>query len=315
MTKILVTGGAGFIGSHLCDALLARGDIVICVDNFNDYYDPTVKEKNVEHNLEQREFRLWKADILDMKKMREIFEFEKPEKIVHLAARAGVRPSIQEAALYEEVNIKGTLNMLELAQEFGVSNFVFGSSSSVYGKNKKIPFSEKDRVDWPMSPYAATKRAGELLSYVYNQLYGLSVVCLRFFTVYGPRGRPDMMPLKFTQKIDQGEELTVFGTGEDMKRDYTYVGDIVKGIVAALDKEWDFEIINLGNSTPLSLNELIGYLEQILGKKAKVKNCPIPVTEVPITYADKVKAEELLGFKINTDPREGMKKMVAWYKR
>ena len=209
--KILVTGGAGFIGSHVCESLLKRRDEVICVDNFNDYYNPEYKEKNVSECLKNDNFKLYRIDICDVDLLKEVFEKEKPEKIIHLAARAGVRPSIKDPSLYYETNVKGTLNLLELAKDFKVKNFVFGSSSSVYGNRKKGPFSEEDKVDNPISPYAATKKAGEELCYTYHCLYDLSVVCLRFFTVYGPRGRPDMAIRKFSELIRDNKEIEVYG--------------------------------------------------------------------------------------------------------
>ncbi|MFH1406101.1 MAG: NAD-dependent epimerase/dehydratase family protein, partial [Nanoarchaeota archaeon] len=259
--KILVTGGAGFIGSHVCDALLARGDIVICVDNFNDYYDPKTKEENIKHNFSNSNFRLFRIDILNQERLKEIFQQERPDKVIHLAARAGVRPSIKDSHLYYDVNVKGTLNLLELAKEFKIKNFIFASSSSVYGNREKGPFSETDCVDFPISPYAATKKAGEELCYTYHHLYGLNVFCLRFFTVYGPRGRPDMAPLKFTKLVDKGQEIEVYGDGTS-RRDYTYVSDIVKGVLAALDRGFGYEIFNLGGSNPMEVNYLISLIEK-----------------------------------------------------
>lgn len=311
--KFLITGGAGFIGSHVCDALLQRGDEVICVDNFNDYYDPRIKEKNVEHNLNNSNFTLFKVDITDLERLRYIFQTQQPDKIVHLAARAGVRPSISQPFLYEKVNIQGTLNLLELSKEFKIKNFVSASSSSVYGNREKGPFSENDDVNNPISPYAATKKFGELICYTYHHLHGLNTSCLRFFTVYGPRGRPDMAPLKFTKLIDSEQQIQVYGDGTS-RRDYTYIKDIVKGILAALDKNYPYEIFNLGNSHPIELNYFISTIEEAVGKKADRINVGKQQGDVEVTFADTTKTEKLLGFKPDTDIKEGIKKMVQWYK-
>ena len=310
--KILVTGGAGFIASHVCDALLARGDEVICVENFNDYYNPKAKKSNIKGASKNENFRLFRADILDIKKLRAIFRKTKPEKVIHLAARAGVRPSLEDPALYCDVNIKGTTNILEISKEFGIKNIVFGSSSSVYGANKKIPFSESDPVNNPVSPYAATKRAGELMCYAYHHLYGLNITCLRFFTVYGPRGRPDMAPYKFTKAIDEGKKITMYGDGTT-KRDYTYVADIVAGIVSALDRNLSYEIINLGDSKTVSLSEFIAIIEKTLGKKALIKKMPMQPGDVEVTYADISKAKKLLGYKPKVSIEEGIRRFVKWY--
>lgn len=310
--KILVTGGAGFIGSHVCDSLLKRGDEVICVDDFNDYYDPRIKEENIKAARQNSKFTLYLADIRNYLLMKEIFKKEAPDKVIHLAARAGVRPSIKNPFLYEEVNVKGTLNLLELSKEFFIKNFVFGSSSSVYGVNKKIPFSEEDRVDNQISPYAVTKRAGELLCHSYHELYGINISCLRFFTVYGPRGRPDMAPYKFTKLIDESKEVEMYGDGSTM-RDYTFITDIVSGIVAALDKNYGFEIFNLGNSQTVELRYFISVIEGLLGKKARIIRKPMQPGDVPITYADISKARAMLGYNPKTSIEEGMKKVIDWY--
>lgn len=224
--KILVTGGAGFIGSHVCDRLLSLGHDVVCVDDFNDYYDPDFKERNIKQALKNSKYTIYRADITDLSTLKDIFAREKPEKIIHLAARAGVRYSISHPELYVRVNVLGTLNLLELAKEYKIKSFVFGSSSSVYGANKKVPFSEEDRVDDPISPYAATKKAAEELCHAYHHLYGLKITCLRFFTVYGPRGRPDMVIYLFSKAITDGKPIKRFGNGKT-KRDYTFISDIV----------------------------------------------------------------------------------------
>lgn len=316
--KILVTGGAGFIGSHCCDALLSRGDKVICLDTFNDYYDPKTKENNIEHNLDNENFSVQRIDIRDKEKLHNLFSVESKsepiKKIIHLAARAGVRPSIDDPFLYEDVNIKGTLNLLDIAREFKIDNFVMASSSSVYGINKKVPFSESDFVDNPVSPYAATKKACELFAHTYHHLYGLNISCMRFFTVYGPRGRPDMAPFLFTKWIDEGNPITRFGDGSS-KRDYTFIDDIVKGVIAALDANHSFEVFNIGNSDTVELSRLISTIENILGKKAEIIEKPMPSGDVPMTFADISKAEKLLKYKPTTSIEEGMKKFIDWYKQ
>ena len=311
--SIAVTGGAGFIGSHVCEALLAKGLQVVCIDNFNDYYNPDFKESNIKPLLESKDFSLCRTDITDINSLKEVFENNKIEKIIHLAARAGVRPSIEQPALYEKVNVLGTLNMLIMAKQFKVKNFVFGSSSSIYGNTKEIPFSEQSKSDNPISPYAATKKAAELLCYTYSNLYNIPITCLRLFTVYGPRGRPDMAPYKFTEIINNEKELTMFGDGTS-KRDYTYVKDIVEGILATLDKEFKFEVINLGNSSPIELKRFIEIIEQNLGKQAKIKQINIQPGEVDITYANITKAKELLSWQPKTKIEEGMKEFIEWYK-
>ncbi|MBW2990325.1 GDP-mannose 4,6-dehydratase [Candidatus Woesearchaeota archaeon] len=311
--KILLTGCAGFIGSHVSEALLERGDSVIGVDNINDYYDVKIKKGNLEILKNHDNFTFYKEDIRNYEDLKKIFEKEKPEKVVHIAARAGVRPSIEQPLLYEEVNVKGTTNLLDLAKEHKVKSFVFASSSSVYGNQEKIPFSETDKVDNPISPYAATKKSAELLCRKYHDLYNMKITCLRFFTVYGPRGRPDMAPYKFTKLIMEGKPVPRYGNGTT-KRDYTYITDIVKGVVSAIDKELEFEIINLGNNKPVVLNDFIKVIEQATGKKAIIEEQPMQPGDVNITYADIAKAEHLLGYKPETSIEEGMKKFVEWYK-
>ncbi|MBI2575334.1 GDP-mannose 4,6-dehydratase [Candidatus Woesearchaeota archaeon] len=310
--NVLVTGGAGFIGSHVADKLLERGDKVSCVDNFNDYYEPEMKKRNIKQAQQNRNFTLYREDILNLKQMEDIFGKAKPEAVIHLAARVGVRPSLKEPLLYEEVNVKGTLHILELCRKHGIRKIVFASSSSVYGANKKVPFSEDDRTDRPISPYGATKKAGELLCHSYNSLYRMDISCLRFFTVYGERGRPDMAPYKFTKLISEGKEIDVSGDGRT-KRDYTYVADIVQGVTAALDRELGYEIINLGNSNTVELQYLIGLIEKELGKKARIKEMPMQPGDLPVTCADITKAKRLLGFSPRTKIEAGIKNLVAWY--
>lgn len=314
MPTVLVTGGAGFIGSHTCEKLLDHGEEVVCVDNLNDYYSPEVKKKNIEGCLKNDNFRFYKTDIRDKESMQQVFKENNIEKIIHLAARAGVRPSIEQPLLYADVNINGTLNLLELSREHSIKNFVFGSSSSVYGVNSKVPFSEDDKIDKPISPYAATKAAGELLCHAYSHLYGIPVTCLRFFTVYGPRGRPDMAPLKFTKLTDEGKEIHRYGDGSS-KRDYTYVDDIVSGILSANEKAFKYEIFNLGNSQTVELRRLIEVIEENVGKEARITQLPAQPGDVPITYADIKKAKSELGYNPKIPIEEGIKKLVDWYKK
>jgi UDP-glucuronate 4-epimerase len=314
MEKIIVTGGAGFIGSHVCDMLLKKDKKVICIDNFNDYYPPERKRKNVEPNLKNKNYFLEEADIRDFEKMKALFDKYMPDKIIHLAARAGVRPSLENPFIYEETNVKGTLNLLELSRRSKIKNFVFASSSSVYGSNTKIPFSEDDKTDTPISPYAATKKAGEVLCHAYSHLYALNCSCLRFFTVYGERGRPDMAPYIFTKNVLEGTPLTMYGDGSS-KRDYSYVIDVATGIISALEKNYRYEIFNLGNSHTVELKELIAIVEKETGKKAKIIRKDMPKGDVPLTYADLTKSKKMLGYNPKTDIYKGMACFVDWYKK
>jgi len=315
MRNVLVTGGAGFIGSHLVERLLAEGGWrVVVVDDFNDFYDPGVKRRNVAPHLGREEFRLREADIRDRAALAEVFEGERFDTVVHLAARAGVRPSLSEPLLYSETNIGGTLNLLELARAHGVRQFVFGSSSSVYGENEKVPFAEDDPVAKPISPYAATKAAGELLCHTYSHLFGVRTVCLRFFTVYGARQRPDLAIHKFARLISEGEPIPVFGDGTT-RRDYTYVDDIIAGVRASMDYEAsDYEVFNLGESRTVELRELIALLERELGRKARIDRQPPQPGDVPQTFADVSKARRLLGYDPRTPIEEGIRRFVGWFK-
>lgn len=312
--KILVTGGAGFIGSHLTRRLLELGYRVVCVDDLNDYYSPKIKQKNIAPFLGRKNFKFYKADICDYSRLLEIFKREKFDIVAHLAARAGVRPSIKNPLLYERVNVGGTMILLDLAVKYKIKNFVFASSSSVYGNNKKIPFSEKDPVDNPISPYAATKKSCELLAATYHNLYGLPCTGLRFFTVYGPSGRPDMAPFLFTDAIFRGRTIKKFGNGKT-KRDYTYVDDIVDGTIVALRKNFPFEIINLGNNKQVELNYFIALIERLLDKHAKIKQLPPQPGDVKITYADISKARKLLDWEPKVKIEQGMERFVKWYLR
>ncbi len=311
--RILLTGGAGFIGSHLAEKLLERGDQVVCLDNFNDYYDPAVKRRNVAGVLEHPAYTLVEGDILDEKLLANVFEANTFDAIVHLAARAGVRPSIQQPLLYEQVNVRGTQLLLEQARAHEIPKFIFASSSSVYGANKKVPFSETDFVDNPVSPYAATKKAGELICYTYHHLYDISCSCLRFFTVYGPRQRPDMAIHKFTRLIDAGEPVPMFGDGSS-RRDYTYIDDVLQGVIQSIDRCEGYEIYNLGESQTIALRDLISKLETLLGKKARIQKLPPQPGDVPITYADISKAREKLGYNPQFPLDEGLERFVRWFK-
>ncbi|MFH1789408.1 MAG: SDR family NAD(P)-dependent oxidoreductase [Candidatus Altiarchaeota archaeon] len=306
---VLVTGGAGFIGSHVCEKLLSRGEEVVCVDDLNDFYNPEVKKRNLAE-LECEDFKFVKADITEKASVSKAFDGV--ESVIHLAARAGVRPSIKNPQVYVKVNVEGTLNLLELCREKNIDNFVFGSSSSVYGVNEKVPFSEEDKVDNQISPYASSKLAGEALCHVYHHLYGMNISCLRFFTVYGPRGRPDMAVYKFTKAISEGEPIPVFGDGK-AKRDYTYVSDIADGVVAAWEKKLGYEIINLGDSKTVELSYLISLIDDALGKKAVIEKKPVQAGDVPITYANISKAKKLLGYEPKVKIEEGIPLFVDWY--
>lgn len=311
--NILVTGGAGFIGSHFVDGLLAEGGwSVTVVDNFNEFYDSRIKRANVAPHLGNPDFQLYEYDITCRDSMRQMFDENKFDAIVHLAAWAGVRPSLMNPKLYTEVNVNGTLNLLECAREFGVGQFVFGSSSSVYGNNEKTPFSETDMVANPISPYAATKATGELYCHTFSHLYDIRCVCLRFFTVYGARQRPDLAIHKFAKLILEGRPIPVFGDGTT-RRDYTFVADIVQGVRAAVDYDKSkYEIFNLGESQTIELRELIELLEKSLGKKAIIDRQPMQPGDVPITFADISKSRALLGYNPTTKIEDGIPKFCDW---
>ncbi len=312
--KLLVTGGAGFIGSHLIEKLLAGGHQIVCLDNFNDYYDPSIKRNNIQYVSGQKEYELIEGDILDIPLLQKLFSLHNFDVIVHLAARAGVRPSISEPLLYEKVNVQGTMHLLEQCKEHGIHKFVFASSSSVYGANKKVPFSENDSVDNPVSPYAATKKAGELICFTYHQLYNISVNCLRFFTVYGPRQRPDMAIHKFARLIYNQSPIPVFGSGKS-RRDYTYIEDIIQGIRAAIDFCDGYHVYNLGESKTVELQYLINLLQNKLGRKAVIDYLPEQPGDVPITYADISLAQKELNYNPQVGIEEGIDMFVDWFKR
>lgn len=305
---VLVTGHAGFIGSHLTGKLLNLGYRVVGIDNYNDFYDPKIKVKNVDAFRSHPNFKEYKLDILDHPGLERCFAANQPEVVIHLAARAGVRPSLKNPALYRRVNVTGTKNLLDLAKKFSVGQFIFGSSSSVYGDTKKIPFGETDPLT-PVSPYAQTKLEAEKLC----QQAELPMTVLRFFTVYGPTGRPDMAPYIFTQKIIAGEPIIRYGDGST-SRDYTYIDDIVSGIIAVIGKNWQFEIINLGNNHPVKLNDFIKTIETLTGKTAKIIQKPRHPADVPRTFADITKAQTRLGWQPTTDLKTGLNQFIYWYK-
>jgi len=350
--KALITGAAGFIGSHLSERLLSDGWTVAGIDNFDDFYDPKIKRRNISGCLKNKNFQLIEADIRDSAAMEKAVG-SGVEIIVHLAARAGVRPSIAQPLLYADVNVNGTVVLLEAAKKHKVDKFVFGSSSSVYGNNKKFPFSEDDNVDFPISPYAATKKAGELICHTYHHLYGICITCLRYFTVYGPRQRPDLAIHKFAKLIEQNKPIPIFGDGT-MMRDFTYIDDIIDGTVAAMkkltaenaesaenelrakesagfrvsvvkktkcvgfntpDRSASFDIYNLGESQPITVNDLVTEIEKALGKKAVKEYLPPQAGDVERTYADITKATRELGYNPTTTIQTGLEKFVAWLRQ
>ncbi|WP_291259380.1 GDP-mannose 4,6-dehydratase [Fusobacterium sp.] len=346
--KILVTGGAGFIGSHLCERLLAKNHKIVVIDNFDEFYSYKIKLKNIlestnniekysliseffQSNLskdqiireslyliENENYKLYYNDIRDFSELEKIFKEEKPELIINLAGLAGVRPSLERPLEYEEVNIKGYMNLLELCKKFDIKKFIQASSSSVYGNNKKVPFSELDSVDYPISPYASTKKSCELIGYTYSKLYSISMLQLRFFTVYGERQRPDLAIHKFTKQILNGEKVSMYGDGKTY-RDYTYVGDIVEGIEKGIDylikNKGIYEILNLGNSNTISLKDMIEMIEKELNIKAEVLSLPMQSGDVIRTFADISKAEKMIGYRPKMEFKEGIKRFITWYKK
>jgi len=308
--RILVTGGAGFIGSHVCEALLARGEELVVLDDFDDFYDPALKRRNA---ALLKQARIVEGDIRDRALLKKLFAEGRFEAVIHLAARAGVRPSLSEPLLYEDVNVRGTLALLEELKARPATRFVFASSSSVYGDNEKLPYCETDDIHQPVSPYAATKRAGELLSYTYHHLYGLPVTCLRFFTVYGPRQRPEMAIHKFVRAVFAGQPIPFFGDGST-RRDYTYVSDIVDGVLRALDRCAGYEVYNLGESRTISLSELVAAIEEACGRKARLERHALQPGDVLVTYADVGKARARLGYAPHVALEEGLARFVAWYR-
>jgi UDP-glucuronate 4-epimerase len=312
--KVLITGGAGFIGSATAKALMERGDTPVLIDNFNDYYDPQLKEDRIKKFLKayKGKFTLYRGDIRDEKFLEKVFKKEQPEKVVHLAAMAGVRNSLENPALYVDINIMGTTRLLDLAVKYKIKNFLYASSSSVYGNNKKLPFSETDNVDTPISPYAATKKADELLAHVYSHVYKLPTTGLRFFTVYGPWGRPDMALFLFTEKTFTGKTIEVNNHGK-MSRNFTYIDDIVSGILTTLDANLSYGVMNIGGDKENTLMEFIEEIEKNVGKVAKKKMMPLPAGDVVATVAD-IKRLRKLGWKPTTRIKQGIKNFVDWYR-
>lgn len=309
--SILVTGAAGFIGSNIAERLITNGKNVVGIDNFDDFYDPKIKEQNISSFKES--IALYRENINDTDKVDEIIKKEDVKKIIHMAARAGVRQSIENPLIYSEVNGRGTLNLLEIAKQNNIEQFICASTSSIYGGNTKIPFSEEDNVDNQISPYAVSKRAAELYCNSYAKLFKMPVTILRLFTVYGPRQRPEMAIHKFSRAIANDEELTMFGDGST-SRDYTYVDDIVDGFVEALKNPFDYEIINLGDSNPVKLSRMIELTEEALGKKANIQQMPEQTGDMKITYADISKAGKLLSYKPKVPIEEGIPRFVEWFK-
>jgi UDP-glucuronate 4-epimerase len=310
--KILVTGAAGFIGSHLSERLLNDSHTVVGIDNFDDFYDPNIKRSNVAASLENKNFKLIEADIRDSEICDQIITND-IEVIVHLAAKAGVRPSIEQPVLYADVNIKGTLVLLEAARKQNIKKFIFASSSSVYGNNKKIPFSEDDPVDNPISPYAATKKACELICHTYHHLYCIDITSLRYFTVYGPRQRPDLAIHKFTALIEKEKPIPIYGDGS-MMRDFTYIDDIIDGTIAAINQCDGYHLYNLGESRTISVNDLVIELEKAIGKKAEKEFLPPQPGDIEKTHADITRSINDLGYNPSTDIQTGLKKFVTWFR-
>lgn len=310
--RYLVTGGAGFIGSHVSDVLLARGDQVICVDNFNSYYSPERKRRNVTAALAHARYTLVEGDICDDTMIDSLFATYRPDKVAHIAAMGSIPYSVRHPKLYEQVNIRGTMNVLDAAARTGVRGVVLASTSSVYGRTEKIPFVETDSTDRPLAPYPASKKANEVLAAAYAASYGLGCVCLRFFNVYGPRGRPDMTPYLFTDAIVHDRPITLYDGGRP-RRDWTYVDDIVAGVVAALDADLGYEVVNLGRGQPVMMRDFVTVIERLLGVSAQVVDAPLPQNEAAVTYADIDKARRLLGYVPSTSVEVGLARFWEWY--
>lgn len=312
--NILITGGAGFIGSTLADKLLEKNNKIVVIDNFNDYYSPKLKEKNIKHNLDNKNYKLYRGDICDKNLLSKIFEENQIDVVVHIAASAGVRPSIENPLSYVKNNIEGTVNIVEVMKRKNVQRIVFASSSSIYGNCKEEIFSEDLKVSEPISPYAASKSACEQFLYTYSKLFDIQVVALRFFTVFGPRQRPDLAIRKFIDLIKENKPIPVYGDGTTI-RDYTYVDDIVDGIISAINyNDTPYEIINLGGGAPVSLNQMIETIEKVLNKKATIEHLPMQPGDVSKTAADITKAKKLLNYNPKTSFKEGIIKFIEWEK-
>jgi UDP-glucuronate 4-epimerase len=313
--NVLVTGGAGFIGSHVCERLLREGHAVWALDDLNPFYAPSIKQSNLRDIRSLGgPFEFVPGDITDRAIVDAVFQRARFDQVVHLAARAGVRPSLLEPALYQRVNVEGTVNLLEAARLAGVPKLILASSSSVYGVNAKVPFSEKDPIFTAISPYAASKLACEALGHVYHHVYGLEIVMLRFFTVYGPRQRPDLAIHRFARLMSEGQPIPVFGDGS-AARDFTYIDDILNGIAASMERRFGYEIFNLGESQTVRLDELIGVLEETLGCRAQIDRKPTQPGDVPLTYADISKARDLLGYRPTVKIGEGIRRFAEWFKQ
>ena len=309
--KILVTGAAGFIGSHLCEKLLVDGNTVVGFDNFDPFYERTIKENNLKTSISNESFNLVEGDIRDTESVKELFNEHTFEVVVHLAAKAGVRPSIKDPITYNKVNVLGTLNILEMMKENDIKRLVFASSSSVYGDSPDVPYKETMNVNNPISPYAATKIAAELLCYNYRHLYNISATCLRFFTVYGPRQRPEMAIAKFVKKAYDGNLISIYGDGSSC-RDFTYIKDIIQGVVASIERDLGFEIINIGESETIDLNTLLELIKELTGCDLKTEHVPMQAGDVYKTFANIDKAKQLLDYTPVTSVREGLKQYISW---
>ena len=312
--KILVTGAAGFIGSTLVEALLRRGDAAVGLDNFDEYYDPARKRANLASFRDHPRLTFYQADIRDGDRMQQIVSEHRPDALAHLAAMAGVRYSIGRAPLYADVNVRGSINVLEAARKVGVPHFVFASTSSVYGQTRRIPFRETAACNLPLAPYPATKKAGEVMGHTYHHLHNMSFTALRFFSVYGPRGRPDMMPYMVMQRTLSGEPIQLYDAGR-MRRDWTYVDDIVAGVLAALDKPLGYEVINLGRGEPVWMSDFVEIIQALIGRPAVVSTPPAPPSEPKVNFADISKARRHLGYDPQTSVRDGLARMWEWYQR
>jgi UDP-glucuronate 4-epimerase len=312
--SILVTGAAGFIGSHLTETLLKHGEDVVAIDNFNDYYDPARKRANVAAFKNHPHLRLYEEDVRNAEAIAQIFAQHKPHAVAHLGAYGGVRYSIGRAKLYTDVNIVGTISLLEAARQTATEIFVFASTSSVYGHTTQLPFIETDPCNRPLAPYPASKKAGEVLGYTYHNLHQMNFTAVRFFSVYGPRGRPDMMPFMVTDRIVKGEEIKLFEAGQ-MKRDWTYIDDIISGVIAALERPLGYEIINLGRGEPVLMADFVNIIEDLVGKKAILTTPPAPASEPKITFANIDKAGQLLDYQPQTSVVDGLARLWAWYQK
>ena len=311
--KVLVTGAAGFIGSHVAQTLLTRGDTVAGIDNFNDYYDPARKRSNARSLAAHPRFTMHEADLRDADEMERLCAQNSPDVVVHLAAMAGVRYSVERAPLYVDVNVRGTVNLLEGMRKAGLPHCVYASTSSVYGRAAQTPFREDEPLGRPLAPYPATKIAGEVMGHAYHNMFGLSFTVLRFFSVYGPRGRPDMMPYHATDCVVHDRPFTLYEGGE-MYRDWTYIADIAAGVAAAADRPLGYEVINLGRGEPVRMADFVALIEELVGKPAQMTSPPAPPSEPPITFADVAKARRLLGYDPQTPVADGMRRLWEWYR-